>query len=181
MKSNIAVLIVVASALALGGCGVFGKKSSSAGGAGADTGEGGSTSGLGGEQAPPPVRIGDDAVGGRYGATGGAGGPGNVVFFEFDSSELSPAGRDVVNAQARFLVANPSARVRLEGHTDERGTREYNVGLGERRASTVMQALISAGVAPSQMTLISYGEERPVSTLSDETGWAQNRRVEIVR
>jgi peptidoglycan-associated lipoprotein len=179
MKSNIAVLIVVASALALGGCGVFGKKSSSAGGAGADTGEGGSTSGLGGEQ--PPVRIGDDAVGGRYGATGGAGGPGNVVFFEFDSSELSPAGRDVVNAQARFLVANPSARVRLEGHTDERGTREYNVGLGERRASTVMQALISAGVAPSQMTLISYGEERPVSTLSDETGWAQNRRVEIVR
>lgn len=105
----------------------------------------------------------------------------NVLYFEFDSSDLKPAGAALADAWAAYLTANPSARVRLEGHTDERGTREYNVGLGERRGNSVMQALTSRGVAERQLTVSSFGEERPVSSGHDESAWSQNRRVEIVQ
>jgi len=77
-------------------------------------------------------------------------------------------------------VKYPTARVRLEGHTDERGSREYNIGLGERRAQTVRRALLVQGVAEAQITTVSYGEERPAVEGSDEAAYAQNRRVELV-
>jgi peptidoglycan-associated lipoprotein len=104
----------------------------------------------------------------------------NVVYFAFDSSEIRPEYVGVVAAHAAYLAKFPTARVRLEGHTDERGSREYNIGLGERRAQTVRKALTLQGVADSQITTVSYGEERPAAEGSDEAAYAQNRRVEIV-
>jgi peptidoglycan-associated lipoprotein len=104
----------------------------------------------------------------------------NIVFFAFDSAEIAPDYLPVVAAHAQYLVKYPSARVRLEGHTDERGSREYNIGLGERRAQTVRRALLAQGVAESQITTVSYGEERPAVEGSDEAAFAQNRRVELV-
>ncbi len=105
----------------------------------------------------------------------------NLVYFEFDSSEIRADYVSVVAAHAAYLVKFPTARARLEGHTDERGSREYNIGLGERRAQTVRKALLLQGVAESQITTVSYGEERPAVEGSDESAFAQNRRVEIVQ
>ena len=82
---------------------------------------------------------------------------------------------------SKFLTANPSSKVRLEGNTDERGTREYNVALGERRANSVAQDMESKGVSASQISVISYGEERPVAPGHDESAWSQNRRVDVVQ
>ena len=105
----------------------------------------------------------------------------NVVFFEFDSSEIRSEYLSVVAAHAAYLAKYPTARVRLEGHTDERGSREYNIGLGERRAQTVRKALQLQGVTDPQVTTVSYGEERPAVAGSDEAAYAQNRRVELVQ
>jgi peptidoglycan-associated lipoprotein len=104
----------------------------------------------------------------------------NVIYFDFDSSEIRSEFVPLVAAHAQYLVKYPTARVRLEGHTDERGSREYNIGLGERRAQTVRRALLAQGVADSQITTVSYGEERPAVEGSDEAAFAQNRRVELV-
>jgi peptidoglycan-associated lipoprotein len=103
-----------------------------------------------------------------------------VVYFDFDSSEIKGEGTDVVAAHAKYLAGNAGARVRLEGHTDERGSREYNIGLGERRAQAVRRALLLQGAADAQISTVSYGEERPAVSGHDETAWAKNRRVEIV-
>ncbi len=103
-----------------------------------------------------------------------------TIYFDFDSSEIKPEYNDTIAAHARYLVANPNIRVRLEGNTDERGSREYNIGLGERRAQAVRQALMLQGVADSQITTVSYGEERPAVTGHNEAAWAKNRRVDIV-
>jgi len=103
-----------------------------------------------------------------------------VIYFDFDSSEIKGAGTDVVAAHAKYLAANPSARVRLEGHTDERGSREYNIGLGERRAQAVRRALLLQGALDIQITTVSYGEERPAVPGHDEAAWTKNRRVEII-
>jgi peptidoglycan-associated lipoprotein len=103
-----------------------------------------------------------------------------VVYFDFDRSEIRADYRDVVIAHGQYLAANPTATVTLEGHCDERGSREYNIGLGERRANAVMQLLTAQGVATSQITTVSYGEERPAAMGSDENAWAQNRRAVLV-
>jgi peptidoglycan-associated lipoprotein len=105
----------------------------------------------------------------------------NIVYFEFDSSEIRGDYMGVVAAHAAYLAKYPTARVRLEGHTDERGSREYNIGLGERRAQTVRRALMLQGVADGQITTVSYGEERPAVEGSDEASLAKNRRVELVQ
>jgi len=86
----------------------------------------------------------------------------------------------VVAAHAKYLAGHPGTRVRLEGHTDERGSREYNIGLGERRAQSVRRALLLQGAADAQISTVSYGEERPAAPGHDEAAWAKNRRVEIV-
>ena len=105
----------------------------------------------------------------------------HVVYFDFDSSELKPEAQSVISNWAKYLSQNPSARTRLEGHTDERGTREYNIALGERRSRSVQQALQLRGVSSGQLSVISYGEERPVAMGHDDSAWGQNRRVEIVK
>jgi peptidoglycan-associated lipoprotein len=103
-----------------------------------------------------------------------------LVYFDFDSAEIKGAGIEVVAAHAKYLAAHASMRVRLEGHTDERGSREYNIGLGERRAQSVRRALLLQGASEAQISTVSYGEERPVAPGHDEAAWAKNRRVEIV-
>ena len=102
-----------------------------------------------------------------------------TIHFAFDSSDISGDNQTIVEGWAAYLAANAGAKVRLEGHCDERGTREYNVGLGERRANAVLQALTSRGVSQSQLSVTSFGEERPVAEGHDESAWTQNRRVEI--
>jgi peptidoglycan-associated lipoprotein len=103
-----------------------------------------------------------------------------VVYFDFDSSEIKGEGTEIVGAHAKYLASNPSARVRLEGHTDDRGSREYNIGLGERRAQSVRRALLLQGASEGQLSTVSYGNERPAVAGHDETAWSKNRRVEIV-
>lgn len=103
-----------------------------------------------------------------------------VIYFAFDSDTLAPADLDLVAAHARFLAADPRLKLRLEGHTDERGTREYNIGLGERRAQAVRRAMALQGVAEGRLATVSYGEEQPAATGSDEASLSRNRRVELV-
>lgn len=103
-----------------------------------------------------------------------------VVYFDFDQSNLQSQAQEILSCHARYLGNRSQARVTLEGHADERGSREYNLGLGERRGNAARDALSAAGASGSQLTVVSYGEERPTCTLSDESCWSQNRRVEIV-
>jgi peptidoglycan-associated lipoprotein len=103
-----------------------------------------------------------------------------VIYFDYDQAEIKPEFTQVVQAHGQQLASNASMMVRLEGHTDERGSREYNIGLGERRAQAVRRAMMLAGAQPGQITTVSYGEERPAATGSDEESWRLNRRVEIV-
>ncbi|HEY2685383.1 MAG TPA: peptidoglycan-associated lipoprotein Pal [Steroidobacteraceae bacterium] len=102
-----------------------------------------------------------------------------IIYFDFDKSEIKPEFADIVSAAAKTLVNNPSVKLRLEGSTDERGTREYNIGLGERRAQAVRRALMLQGVAESQLSTVSYGSERPAAEGDDESAWSKNRRVEL--
>jgi peptidoglycan-associated lipoprotein len=103
-----------------------------------------------------------------------------VIYFDFDKSEIKPEFADIVTAAAHNLTGNPTMKVKLEGNTDERGTREYNIGLGERRAQAVRRALMLQGVAESQISTVSYGAERPAAEGDDEAAWSKNRRVEVV-
>ncbi|SFR48202.1 peptidoglycan-associated lipoprotein [Marinobacter daqiaonensis] len=103
-----------------------------------------------------------------------------TFYFDFDTAEIKPEARDVLAAHARYLANNPDVNVRLEGHTDERGTKEYNLALGERRANAVQRFLVVNGADRSQIETVSYGEEKPAAMGSGESAWAQNRRVELI-
>jgi peptidoglycan-associated lipoprotein len=105
---------------------------------------------------------------------------GVIVYFDYDRAEIKPEYVPIVAAHAKFLNGSPQRKVRLEGHSDERGSREYNIGLGERRAQAVRRALMLQGVNESQITTVSYGEERPAVQGGDEAAYAKNRRVELV-
>ena len=103
-----------------------------------------------------------------------------IIYFDFDSSEIRGEYTSLIAAHAKYLASNASIRVRIEGNTDERGSREYNIGLGERRAQAVRRALLLQGVTESQITTVSYGEERPAVTGHSEEAWSRNRRAEVV-
>lgn len=103
-----------------------------------------------------------------------------IVYFDFDGSDVRPSDRAVLEAHAQYLSAHSSAQISLEGHADERGTREYNLALGERRSNAVRNIVTLRGGSGQQVRTISYGEERPVDPSHSEAAWAQNRRVEIV-
>jgi peptidoglycan-associated lipoprotein len=105
----------------------------------------------------------------------------NKVYFEFDSSAVDDHSRKVIEAHSQFLLNNPDVNVVLEGHADERGTREYNLALGERRANAVAEIMEAYGVSPGRIQTISYGEERPAALGHDESAWRLNRRVVILR
>ncbi|KGI77013.1 peptidoglycan-associated lipoprotein Pal [Oleiagrimonas soli] len=102
-----------------------------------------------------------------------------VVYFDFDKSEIKPEFQQIMACHAKYLQDRPMAHVRLAGNTDERGTREYNLGLGERRGNAVAAALEANGASADQITVVSYGEERPTCREHNEACWSKNRRVEI--
>ena len=102
-----------------------------------------------------------------------------VVYFDFDSDAIKPEAARILDQQAQFLNSNQGARVQVAGHTDERGTREYNMSLGERRAAAVRSYLAGKGVNTANIEIISFGEEQPAATGSNEAAWSQNRRAEL--
>ena len=103
-----------------------------------------------------------------------------VVYFDYDTADILPEFNAQLQAHGQFLAQNPNNQLRLEGHADERGSREYNIGLGERRAQAVRRVLMLQGATGTQLTTVSYGEERPAQTGSDDESWRLNRRVELV-
>ncbi len=103
-----------------------------------------------------------------------------TVYFDFDKTEIKPEFQQIMACHAKYLRDRPSAQIRLEGNTDERGTREYNLGLGERRGNAVSSALQADGGSASQLSVVSYGKEKPVCREHNEDCWSKNRRVEIV-
>jgi peptidoglycan-associated lipoprotein len=103
-----------------------------------------------------------------------------VIYFDFDQSTVRSEYLDVIQAHADYLAANPQAVVRLEGHADEKGSREYNLGLGENRANSVRSLMLAQGVSDNQLVVVSYGEERPAAFEQNEESWALNRRVELI-
>ena len=146
---------------------------SSSGGSGSGSGSGASSSGMGDDGlrsgsgfADPTAPGGDLEV--------------RVIYFEFDKAEITDDSKALLKAHGAYLADNGGIDVRLEGHADERGSREYNIGLGERRAQAVKQVLMLNGVGTGQLETVSYGEERPAALGSDDEAWSLNRRVELV-
>ncbi|CBL46867.1 Bacterial outer membrane protein, OmpA [gamma proteobacterium HdN1] len=103
-----------------------------------------------------------------------------VVYFDFDKSAVRADAYEILQAHAQYLSSHAGARIRIEGHADERGTREYNMALGERRAKAVQSFLNANGAGAGQLEVVSYGEENPIALGHDEASWAQNRRSELV-
>ena len=114
------------------------------------------------------------------GPSGGMASADRIVYFSYDSTNIVPESRTIIENNARSLAKNPQMITQLEGHTDERGSREYNIALGERRANAVRQTMIAMGVSPQQIRVVSFGEERPAAAGHDERSYALNRRVEII-
>ena len=168
-------MLLAALSLSLAACGPKVKNPSGAGSETAVGGTGAQGSGAGqsgGATAGNP----DDEIGGPKTGLLAT----RIIYFDFDSTDIKGEATDVVAAHAKYLGTNSTARIRLEGHTDERGSPEYNIGLGERRAQAVRHALLLQGASDAQISTVSYGEERPAVAGHDEAAWAKNRRVEIV-
>ena len=142
-----------------------------AGGVGAGSGAAGAGAGQAGQSQVSTVNVGKDAA--------AAAGAMRIVYFDFDSFAVKDEYRPVVETQARRLGANRNQRATIEGHTDERGGREYNLALGQKRAEAVQRAMTLLGVAETQLEPVSFGKERPATQGSDEAAWAKNRRAEI--
>ncbi len=172
------VLMLLAGCLGLAACATHKPKPSTAGQE--QYGAGGAGAASQGAQG------GANANGGPFGNQNSVAGPQQgelaqrTIYFDFDSAVIKGDGTDIVAAHAKFLSDHADARVRLEGNTDERGSPEYNIGLGMRRAQAVRQALLLQGASASQITVVSYGAEHPVDPAHDESAWAKNRRVDIV-
>ena len=103
-----------------------------------------------------------------------------TAYFDYDAATVRSGAQEMIRCHAKWLQNNRGARMTLEGNADERGSREYNLGLGERRGNSVRDLLLANGASSSQINVVSYGEERPVCTMSDDSCWAKNRRTEIV-
>ncbi len=103
-----------------------------------------------------------------------------VAYFDLDQTTIKSEAMEMLRCHGKWLASNPGARISLEGHADERGSREYNLGLGERRGNAVRDMLLANGGRSEQVAVVSYGEERPICTDSDESCWSKNRRAEIV-
>jgi len=176
MRKVNTIVILLAAALALAAC----KRTPVQDGVAVDDAgmgaDGASASGLGADGSMSGTGFNGD------GMSGGDGDPlsKRVVYFEYDSSLLSPEGQEIAEAHANYLLSNPGVSLVLEGHADERGTREYNLALGEDRAKSVGQFMQAMGVQSGRIRTVSYGEERPVALGHDESAWSLNRRVEIL-
>lgn len=174
MKKFIYVCVIALTAVATTGCG---KKATTRAGGDASTSASG-TAGMGAD--------GTQGAGSGSGfAAGSLDDPSSPlsqrkVYFGLDRYDVGDEYRSLVEAHAGYLRSSPSAAVTLEGHTDERGSREYNIALGERRSNAVRDLLVALGASASQITTVSYGEEKLAADCHDESCWSQNRRVEIV-
>ncbi len=173
---RIVTVMVLAAALGLAACAskpVKPASQSAAGAAGAGAASQGAGSG---------ANAGEGSLGNQQSVPGPQQGllADRTIHFAFNSAVIRGRGIQIVAAHAKYLADHPSARVRLEGNTDDRGSPEYNIGLGMRRAESVRQAMLLQGVSPSQITVVSYGEERPVDPANNPIAWAKNRRVDIV-
>jgi peptidoglycan-associated lipoprotein len=179
VKKILGVLVaLVAATVLLGGCSSTPTEGKGAGvegragaGAGAMEGEGASTSGLAGRSGGYTAADFDNPSSPLHQ---------HIIYFDYDNSDIKPQFVDILRAHGSYLSNHPSARVRLEGNTDERGTREYNLALGQQRADMVARFLTAEGVRPNQIETVSYGEERPADPGHNEAAWALNRRVVIV-
>ncbi|HSV58685.1 MAG TPA: peptidoglycan-associated lipoprotein Pal [Variovorax sp.] len=136
---------------------------------GAGAGAGGSASGV------APVSVDPNAM-----TAAGPVGVARIVYFDFDSYTIKPEFQALIDGHARFLKASPQRRIAIEGHTDERGGREYNLALGQKRSEAVRRALTLLGVSDNQIEAVSFGKEKPAAQGTGEDVWAQNRRAEIV-
>ncbi len=175
MKTNKTLLFMAVTCIALAGCTKKNVKEDNAGS---------------GMSQPPPSATTNGMGNGMNGSMGGKYTPADletdsclrqrVVYFDLDQDTLKPEFQAIVACHAKYLMDRPMAQVNLEGNADERGSREYNVGLGERRGNAVQSAVRGGGASANQMNVVSYGEERPVCTESNEDCWSKNRRVEIV-
>jgi peptidoglycan-associated lipoprotein len=182
MARQVHFLILVVATGLLAACGgdsaTVPGTSSAGGGAGmpggaSGGGPGASTQGIGGAGSPEMVReVPGENAQGLLGQL--------TIYFEFDQSDISPEFNALLAAHGEYLAGAGGASVRLEGHADERGSREYNIGLGERRAQAVRRVLLLQGAATEQLSTVSYGEERPAVVGSDEEAYSLNRRVELV-
>ena len=172
---SLPVVLMLVGALVLGGCGK--KPTTVPEGSGSTVVEG---SGTGSEQGQGQVGEGRDLPGASGSPTGGPAGVGNVIYFDFDRSEIRPEYAALIDSHAKHLAGSGAVKIRVEGHTDERGSREYNIALAERRAQAVRRALMLQGAGDGQLTTVSYGEERPAAVGSDEAAYEKNRRVELV-
>lgn len=173
MQAAWKTLVVAGVIAALSGCSSMGKKTG-AGEAGAQTGAGMD------DGATQPVDVGSGVYEGISIDDPRSPISQRVIYFEFDSSEVRQADHDTLAHHAKYISQNPGVVVTLEGHGDERGSREYNIGLGERRAQAVRQILELSGVGGNQLSTVSYGEEKPAVDGHDESAWSQNRRVELI-
>ncbi len=158
---NFKTLSLVAALLLVAACAQKGTEATSTGGAGSGAGTSSAATGTAALQQQL------QSVGDR-------------IYFALDKSDITPESRQVLQKQADLLKQNPSVTVTIEGHCDERGTREYNLGLGERRANATKQALVALGIAANRVNTISYGKERPAVLGHNEQAWAQNRRAVTV-
>ena len=156
---------------AVGGAGAAG-----AGAAAAGAGQGANASGAGAGQQVTTV---DTAASTTKDVAKLPPGVGRIVYFDFDSFALRADARTVVEAHAQLLMTNRGQKLVVEGHTDERGGREYNLALGQKRADAVVRALVLLGAQPDQLEAVSFGEERPAAPGSDENAWALSRRAEL--
>ncbi|MBI4404414.1 MAG: peptidoglycan-associated lipoprotein Pal [Deltaproteobacteria bacterium] len=120
------------------------------------------------------------AVTGGEEVTSASSGELQTIYFEFDRYTIRPDAREALRANASWLKKNPTANVQMEGHCDERGTNEYNLALGEKRAASARDYLAKLGISRNRLSVISYGEERPADPGHDETAWAKNRRAAFV-
>ena len=173
MNRLLGITLILSLSLALGACHGKGTPMKPSAGGESVPSQSGTTSGakeMGAGEAQP--------LGGTGGADAGV--LKTTIYFDFDSSEIRPEFASTLAAHGKKIGADKSLKVRLEGNTDERGSAEYNVALGERRAQAVKRALLLEGAAGPQLSTVSYGEERPVAEGHDETAWAQNRRVDII-
>jgi peptidoglycan-associated lipoprotein len=179
MKFWIKITLAIVPALFLIACGTSGEvKDEGAAGSGAGAETSATTSGVDGV-----------ADGQRDGTPGFEGDPlddpnayvsKRVVYFDFDRSEVKDNFRAIVAAHGKYLASRPDSKVTIEGHADERGTREYNIALGERRIAAVKRILTLQGASSAQVNAMSYGEERPAALGHDENAWGLNRRAEFI-
>jgi peptidoglycan-associated lipoprotein len=171
---SLPVLWIVVGVLMLAGCAK--KPTTVPESAGSTAEQAGASAG----QAEGQVGEGRELPGASGSPTGGPAGVANIIYFDFDRSDIRPEYASLISAHAKFLAAAGGVKIRLEGHTDERGSREYNIALAERRAQAVRRALMLQGAQDTQLTTVSYGEERPAVAGSDEAAYEKNRRVELV-